>query len=68
MVAYESKMLEREHYVYNIPDNDLDDFANIISSDLITAGIGKKPYIIVSFSLGGAITRSLVVRNEILRE
>jgi alpha-beta hydrolase superfamily lysophospholipase len=32
-----------------------------IVSDLTQAGIGKKPFIIVSFSMGGVIARNMIL-------
>jgi hypothetical protein len=31
LIAYEAKFLERAHYIFNLPDMDIDEFADKIS-------------------------------------
>jgi len=62
-VKYESKKLEREHYLYNIPDQDIDGLNDRIVGDLIAAGVGTRPFLIVSYSMGGVVTRHIILKQ-----
>ncbi len=62
-VRYDSKKLEREHFLFNLPDHEFDDIAAIISNDLINAGVGSRPFIIISYSMGGVLTRHMILRS-----
>ena len=61
MVSYDSKRLEREHFLFNLPDHDIDTVSHIISEDLKLAGVGKKPFIIIAYSLGGVVARNIIL-------
>jgi hypothetical protein len=62
-VKYESKKLEREHYLYNIPDQDIDGLNDRIVGDLRAAGVGTRPFLIVSYSMGGVVTRHIILKQ-----
>jgi predicted alpha/beta-fold hydrolase len=62
-VRYDSKKLEREHFLFNLPDHEFDDIAALISNDLIQAGVGKRPFIIISYSMGGVLTRHIILKS-----
>ena len=61
MVRYDSKRLEREHFLFNIPDHDIDSLSRILAHDLSQAGIGKRPYLIVAYSMGGVVARHMIL-------
>lgn len=62
-VKYDSKKLEREHFLHNIPDYDIDELIEKIVKDLKAAGVGQRPFILVSYSMGGVVTRHLIVKQ-----
>jgi surfactin synthase thioesterase subunit len=64
-VKYESKKLEREHYLFNIPDQDIDGLNDRIVRDLKAAGVGTRPFLIVSYSMGGVVTRHIILKQLI---
>ena len=64
-MKYESKKLEREHYLFNIPDQDIDGLNNRIAGDLKAAGVGTRPFLIVSYSMGGVVTRHIILKQLI---
>ena len=61
-MKYDSKKLEREHYLFNIPDQDIDGLNDRIVGDLKTAGVGTRPFLIVSYSMGGVVTRHIILK------
>ena len=72
LVKYDSKRLEREHFLFNIPDNDIGQLSSTIArysynitllsfSDLRNAGVGKRPLVIVAYSMGGVVARQLIL-------
>jgi|LauGreDrversion4_2_1035121.scaffolds.fasta_scaffold741365_1 hypothetical protein len=62
-VRYDSKKLEREHFLFNIPDLEFDEIADLISDDLLLAGVGTRPFILISYSMGGVLTRHMILRG-----
>ena len=64
-MKYESKKLEREHYLFNIPDQDIDGLNDRIVGDLKAAGVGTRPFLIVSYSMGGVVTRHIILKQLI---
>jgi alpha-beta hydrolase superfamily lysophospholipase len=74
LVKYDSKRLEREHFLFNIPDNDVDQLADLISRyegcplkfyyrDFKGAGIGSRPFVLIAYSMGGVITRHTILKH-----
>ena len=64
-MKYESKKLEREHFLFNIPDKDIDGLNDKIVGDLKAAGVGTRPFVIVSYSMGGVVTRHIILKQLI---
>ena len=62
MIQYEAKQLERDHLRSNVPDLLIEEFAQSIHDDLKVAGLLDKPLIVVCYSLGGVVTRSLLMQ------
>ncbi len=46
-----------------MPDHEFDDIAAIISNDLINAGVGSRPFILISYSMGGVLTRHMILKS-----
>jgi len=53
--------LERDHVVNNVPDLSVENYADSICSDLRKANLLDKPLIVVCYSMGGIVTRSLIL-------
>lgn len=47
--------------INNVPDLTVEEYARSIHADLRQAGLLSKPLIIVCYSLGGLVTRSLII-------
>ncbi len=47
----------------NLPDYEFDDMADLISRDLLEAGVGSRPFILISYSMGGVLTRHMILRE-----
>ena len=64
-LQYEARELERANLIYNLPDKTIDEFAQSIYDDLQQAGLlnPKEPLLFVSYSLGGLVTRSLIINH-----
>jgi len=62
-IKYESKKLEREHFLMNIPDHDIEELNDRIVKDLKGAGVATKPFVIVSYSMGGIVMRDLILKQ-----
>lgn len=60
-IQYEAKQLERDHIVYNVPDLRVEEYAESICSDLRKAGLLKKKLIVVCYSMGGLVSRSMLM-------
>lgn len=73
LVRYESKRLELDHYLFNIPDHGIESLSSMINKykiaiynlrDLENAGVGKRPYVIIAYSMGGVVSRSMILNND----
>lgn len=60
-MRYDAKYLERDHVIYNLPDLTIEEFAKSICLDLRVAHLLDKPLVLVSYSMGGLVTRSLIM-------
>jgi len=49
------------HYTHNIPDYSLKFLAESIAKDLNLAQVGKRPFVIVAFSMGGVVSREIIL-------
>ncbi|CDW81169.1 UNKNOWN [Stylonychia lemnae] len=62
-VRYDSRRLQCEHQTFNIPDHSFEDLANKLQKDLKNAGVGKRPYVIIPYSMGGIVTRTMLLQH-----
>ena len=62
-IRYESKQLLVEQMSENIPDWSIDQIGQSISQDLKAAQVGERPFFIISFSLGGVISRNIILNH-----
>jgi surfactin synthase thioesterase subunit len=58
-VQYEGKQLERDLLQDNTPNYTLDELTESVRQDLQEAGVFDKPCLIVAYSMGGLLARSL---------
>jgi hypothetical protein len=47
----------------NIPDFSIDEIGESISKDLKAARVGSRPFFIISFSMGGVVSRSIILNQ-----
>lgn len=62
MVEYQSLQLKRDLKMEGIPDFTIEEISNSVLNDLVEAGIGKNPFFIVAFSMGGVISREIILK------
>jgi hypothetical protein len=60
----ETKIFPGQLKHYNIPDYTIDEIADKICSALSSAGVGKRPFLIVSHSMGGLISKKVLSKSE----
>lgn len=61
----ETKIFPDQLKHFNIPDYTIDEIADKICCALKSAGVGKRPFVIISHSMGGLISKKVLNRNEI---
>jgi len=60
----ETKIFPDQLKHFNIPDYTIDEIADKICSALSSVGVGKRPFLIVSHSMGGLISKKVLSKSE----
>jgi triacylglycerol esterase/lipase EstA (alpha/beta hydrolase family) len=63
LVQYTSNQLWLPHFTFNIPDYSLHDLGESVANQLEAAQVGQRPFVIIAFSMGGVVTREVILNQ-----
>lgn len=58
--GYETLHTVSDHNNHNIPNWDMDEMNDILVSSMQKAGVGERPLVVISFSMGGIIIKKIL--------